>query len=187
VIALFLSFATLAQGAASTWRAALAEERYGAAWEALAGETDLLARRRGEVEVLLAAGDPAGALAFAEDGLVRVPDDLELLFRASSAALWLRDADSARDAGDRLAAAVSQAALAPGDRLAWERSVADHRARTAELLRAEERRGVAFLRSRGIALALLVLALVGLLALVAVPGSLTSRPEGQPDQRNAAG
>jgi hypothetical protein len=160
---------------AQDWKEALRDERYAAAWDAVASEPDAGVRRRAQAEILLAAGDPAGALAFAEDGLVGRPNDLELLFRATSAAMWLRAADWAREASGRLSAALAQAELSPEDRAGWERALADMTARIDALERSERERVRGLSTSRTLAVALLAAALVALACLLVAPGGVVPR------------
>jgi hypothetical protein len=163
--------------AAQDWKEALREERFADAWDVVEREPDLALRRRAQVEILLGAGDPAGALAFAEDGLVSRPSDLELLFRATSAAIWLRAGGRAREASGRLTAALEEAELSSEDRAAWDRSLAEMIARIEALERSESERERGLATSRALALALLAAALLGLGLLLVVPGGVVPREE----------
>jgi hypothetical protein len=151
----------LAQGHAD----ALASGRFDQAWRALEDEPDLLRRARGRAEVLYRAGDPEGALRAAREGLASAPDDLELLHRATAAALWLADAGGARSWLERLAKAVERNSLAGENRRAWEASVASFRRQSDELAAAEDARAAAVRRARWLALGTLASVAAGLVVL----------------------
>ncbi len=164
------------QAGDASWKAAVELGRFGDAWRMLELETDPLLRRRAEVEALYAAGDPAGALAFAENGLLSNPGDLELLFRAVSASIWLRAGERSRDAYERLAVAVKGAELSPDDRSAWHEALEDQRQRIETLERAEDARARAFGRARLVASLMLVLCLAGLAFLLFAFGHERRQP-----------
>ncbi|HED64229.1 MAG TPA: hypothetical protein ENJ09_01615 [Planctomycetes bacterium] len=122
---------------------ATAQEPLGSRWaavEALPPESqDRLPRA---AALLMEAGDFGGALLLAERALERDPENLELLWRAASISVSLRDAGRARRHADALWAAVQD--RASGDRewqsaaLELERSadqLEEHAAERVRLLR----------------------------------------------------
>lgn len=130
------------------WQRLLEEGRFGAAWQVLSREPDPLDRARGEVEVLYRAGDPAGALARSESGLDEAPEDLELLHRAVSASIWLRDGARAREWLRHLERAISTADPSGEDRSGWQEAARDFGARIGELERSQSDRWRAVARAR---------------------------------------
>jgi hypothetical protein len=164
---LLASLACLIQADASALKHALDAGDFADAWNLAAGEVDPVARARSKAEVFYRAGDPAAALASCLEGLREAPDDLELLHRAVSSALWLGDSGAASDLAGRLARAVERSILAPDYRPAWEEASRDLMRRASELVRHERMRTRALSRARalaflgtGIALGLLVLGAV---------------------------
>lgn len=142
-------------------RAAVAAGDYPRAWELTGQLRDELLRARARSEVQYRAGDPSGALAFARGGLDDHPDDLELLFRASSAALWLQESALANLYVARLEVAVtaSRARFTPDEAAAWAATVEDFRERTRNLASHEEARGRAVARARALSIGTLMLVL----------------------------
>lgn len=112
------------------------------------------------------AGDPARALALAQEGLALAPHDLLLLHRACAAGLWLGLAEPAASHARRLEAAVEEAALDRDERAAWRASAREFALRAEALLEAERERLRATGRARTVVLATLVGALGVLGALV---------------------
>src|SRR6185503_6730933 len=104
MITLLLTGALLfAQGEADNrLRRSLEAGEFLAAWEQAESAPDPSLGSRWRSEILYRAGDPAGALEAAREGLTAAPDDLELSFRATASALWLRDAEAALEHVGRL-------------------------------------------------------------------------------------
>lgn len=146
--------------------AALAAEDYGAAREAALAVEPGVARQRALSELLYRARDPAGALAAAESGLAG-GEDLFLLHRATSAALWLEDGAEARRYNRRLAAAVAGAELTAAERAGWDDAVQGFALEIEDRLARDARHRAAVQRARLVATALLALPLVGMLVLLA--------------------
>jgi hypothetical protein len=148
--------------------AALEASRYPEAWRLAEDQPDELRRSRAKSEVLYRAGDPSGALAQARQGLASAPDDLELLFRASSAALWMQEPSLATLYSARLAQAIEGArpALAPEEATAWEATARDFAERAQGQARHAEARIRAVARTRALSIGTFVLVL-GLIALAA--------------------
>jgi len=147
LVSLLLSVPLVAQDGAAV-RAALERGDFLAAWSAMEAQGDALEKQRERSQILYAAGDPAGALAAAEQGLALAPTELELLHRATSSALWLSEPERARAFATRLAAAVDQVELAPEYRQGWRASRDDFLERVAELERHEAARAGAIARAR---------------------------------------
>jgi hypothetical protein len=106
---------------------------------------------RSKAEVLYRAGDPAAALACCLEGLRHAPEDLELLHRAASSALWLGEPGAASDLAGRLRRALGRSTLAPEHRPAWESASEDLTRRAAELIDHERTRARALSRARALA------------------------------------
>ena len=143
----------------------LEQGRFAEAWAALESEPDELLRARGRSAVYYAAGDPAGALTEARAGLGVAGEDLELLHRATSCALWLADPDGAADWAEALAQAVAGADLSPEHRPGWEAAVRSFESRVAELEEAGRTTRAAVRRARWSALGMLAALLAALLSL----------------------
>lgn len=129
---------------------ALAAERYGAAAAALAEAPPSAARARLWTQLYYAAGVPRRALAHAEEGLAQAPEDLELLHRAASSALWVGDAGRAQRFTARLAAAVGASDLGGETRAGWQAAVEDFERRVGELEARGRARSSAVARARGV-------------------------------------
>lgn len=142
ILALLLVVAPLVQGDAERARAGLDAGRYGDAWAESAALADALLRDRLQSAILFRAGDHAGALELAEQGLERSPSDPELLQRAAAAAVWLGDASAAQGFVRRLERAIPELGLELESRSAWDREARDL-AHWTEQLRAHDaaRRG----------------------------------------------
>src|SRR5262245_30022148 len=107
------------QDVPSSVRHALDERDFRGAWARMLAEPDALVRARERTEILYRAGDPAGALAAARAGLALAPEQLELLYHAAGAAIWIQDALSAAEYSARLQRAVEDdLELASEDRTA---------------------------------------------------------------------
>jgi tetratricopeptide (TPR) repeat protein len=148
---------------------------YRLAWERAEAREDPVERARARSQVLYRAGDPAGALGAAREGLALDPEDLELLHRAAGAAVWLEASDLARELADRLARAVDGAGLADEHRPAWEAAVLDYREAARRLADREGARRAATRRARATAGGTL-LTLVGLVVAVAFVGRPPRNP-----------
>jgi len=149
---------------APDWRGALEAGDFRAAWQAAQDQAGL-ERARAELCILYKAGDPAGAWSAAQRGLAESPQDLEFLFYATGAALWLGGADAAQLSSARLLAAVAGANLGAQERAAWESTARSYAQAALELERGAATRASALRRSKLVALAGLGLALAGLLYL----------------------
>lgn len=159
----------LALAAQESVPSALEAGDYARAWQLAEQAPSVLERARGHSEVLYRAGDPAGALQAAREGLEEAPTDLELLYRATGAALWLEEPGLARTLADRLGAAVSAAELPPEHRPGWESAARDFRAQASRLAERDATRRAAVTRAR-VTTAMVGLALVGVLAGIALLG-----------------
>ncbi len=141
--------------------------RLGSAWAEMLAETDRARQLRARTEILYRAGDPAGALQAAEQGLEHAPADLELLHRGCSAALWLQDGERAADLALRLQQAVLGAELLPEHRRVWEEASLSLREAAGELVQRDSLRERAFRRARWTAAAVLAIAVLALFGLSA--------------------
>lgn len=141
-------------------REALAAGDYHAAWQRIEAETGELDRWRGRAEILYRAGDPAGALKAARAGLAIAPMQLDLIYHAAGATIWLEDGRGGVAYSTRLLQAA-EAAQGTGDH-AWLATARDLAARGDALVAREEalKSAVAWLRS--ITIGVLVLWLVAL-------------------------
>jgi len=183
VTGLFLCTLLLASATQDTSRSkaqALAEEgRFAAAWSVLAAEPDPVPRARGQATLFLRAGDFAGELRAAEEGLTHAPEDQELLYFAAQASLWLRDGERAEAYVDRLERSLAR--NPPADAAAWQALVEPFRSHAVELEQARLDRERAVTRSRTVSLGLLAAALVGLAVLSLRAGPVA--PRGTPGPR----
>lgn len=118
-------------------QALLQQRQFLAAWQSADAETSIANRARGKAEILLEAGDPAGALAEAKKGLLSEPSNLELLFHETTATLWLGDGQAAEESVHRLTLAVERASLGEQERAAWE-TAANQRLKEARGLQTHE-------------------------------------------------
>ena len=165
------------QDTARTRARALAEEgRFAEAWRVLEAESEPLPRARGQATLFLLAGDFAGELRAAEEGLTHAPEDQELLYFAAQASLWMRDGERAGAYVDRLEHSLAR--NPPVDPAAWQALVEPFRTNAVELEQARLERERAVARSRTVSLGLLAGTLVGLavLSLRAGPEVRNGRP-----------
>lgn len=156
-------------------QASLDEGDFGAAWASQAAETDPRAAARARCEILYRAGDPAGALSAAQEGLRLAPGDLELLHRACSSALWMGDARLAEAMVRDLGRAVGQASLTPEERSPWDEAVRTFEARLLVLSQHDAARERAVRRARTTSCVALATALATLFVLAVGRGPGTSR------------
>ncbi len=165
ILALLLFFPACAQDHFREVLEALQSERYGDAWQAMLDEPDPVLRSRARAEILYRAGDAAGALEAAEEGLDRDPSNLELLHRGISAALWLSESRRAEELARRLQEVLIAADLAPEHRSAWEQDCNSFQRRAAELVSHERSREHALVRARTFSIVVLLAATLVLLVL----------------------
>jgi hypothetical protein len=151
-----------AQASVDHVRETLAAGDYHAAWEVLGGEQEELTRSLLRAEILYRAGDPAGALLAARAGLGIDPGQIELLYRATGAAVWLEDeADAAAYSERLLRAADAMAGEAP-ERSAWRDAARDLATRSEALTARQQELGRALARLRLVAVGGVASWLVGL-------------------------
>ncbi len=148
-----------------TARALMDEGAYGESWEALQTVDDPLLRHRGEVDLFYRTRDFAASLATARRGLELFPEDLFLLHRAVSAAIWLRDVESSLALSERLGRAVQRTELSEAERAAWAADATDFERRARRLEQAASRRDTALARARWVSLALLAASGLGIVGL----------------------
>ena len=84
-------------------------------------------------QLLARAGDPAGALESAQQGLELDSYSLSLLYQAAYAALWLEYVTAATEYCARLTTSVSQGRLSEAENRAWTRAAEDLRSRSLNL------------------------------------------------------
>lgn len=144
----------------------LAAQEYLAAWGLMESMGSPVDRARARARILYVAGDPAGAWSAASAGLKEAPEQLELLYHAAGAALWLQDAEEAKVLTTRLDAAVknSERSQSPGDHEAWLKVSADFLLRSNGLTRHDEELMTALSRARTLAIGALSLAALSALA-----------------------
>jgi len=113
-------------------------------------------------EVLHRAGDPVGALTEARGGLEEFPGDLDLLFWATNASLWIGDAQPAVAYVDALEAALERASgtLSAGDSADWSATALRYRERATELREHQRALDLSVARARGISIGLLLVVLL---------------------------
>lgn len=129
-----LSLALLGLEHRTGWREALDSEEYSRAWGLAEIELDELSRSVAKAEILYRAGDPVGALAAAENGLQIDPTQLDLLFRATGAAVWLEQSALASDYAARLESSVNTSTLLDSsEAAAWRAAAAALGQRSAVL------------------------------------------------------
>lgn len=150
---LLLMGALATQASVDHVRETLAAGDYHAAWEALRGEPEELTRSRIRAEILYRAGDPAGALNAARAGLGIDPAQIELLFRAAGAAIWLEDEVDAAEYSRRLLRAAEALPEEAPERRAWRDAARSLAARSEALTTRQEEliRSVARLRLAALA------------------------------------
>jgi len=129
-------------------REALAAGEYHSAWEALGTESDELARSRGRAEILYRAGDPAGALRAACAGLGIDPAQIDLLYHATGASVWLEDGPGAVAYSGRLLRAADTMEQSPEERRAWQEAARKLVARSEALVTRENELSRALARLR---------------------------------------
>lgn len=151
--------------------AALGERRLGEAYALLGTIADPALAARAEADLWYFARDFGASLAAAERGLAVAPDDLFLLHRAASAALWLRDAGRATRHAAHLGSALAAAELSPEERAWWTGAGDDLAASAGELSAAAEERERLHRRARATALAALAGSVLALGALARSPGA----------------
>jgi hypothetical protein len=134
------------------WHEALAAGEFRRAWALAEQLHEPVRRARAEAQIRYQAGDPSGALAAAEAGLARAPAELELLFYASGAALWMQEAEPALLYTGRLEGALDQAQLASEARDAWQATARSHRGDAEALARKEAARDRAVSVARAVSL-----------------------------------
>lgn len=166
-----LLLAMAAQDDMHAVRAALAAADFTSAWELSERQPDELQRHRAKSEVLYRAGDPAGALEQAREGLATAPADLELLFWAAGASLWLEESELANRYTERLAQAAQQARVhqTPEEASAWSEVARDFREQSLIVVRHDAARVRAVARTRALSIAVFVV-LLGLIAWAARKG-----------------
>src|SRR5262245_37848445 len=89
-------------------RRAMASGDYHAAWERIESESDELVRLRGRAELLYRAGDPAGSLRAAKAGLEMAPSQIDLIYHAAGAAIWMEDGQQGTEYSTRLLRAAEE-------------------------------------------------------------------------------
>lgn len=152
-----------AQAGLERAREALAAGDYHSAWEAISAEQEELAGWQGRAEILNGAGDPAGALEAARAGLALDPLNIDLLYHAARATVWMEDRERAITySGRLLRAAETVGDLSSGERRGWQQAAVDLVARSQALVAREREldRTLSRLRSvsvGGVALWLLLL------------------------------
>ena len=72
-------------------RRALTLGDYHRAWELVESQSNELMRLRGRTEILYKAGDPSGALRAAKAGLEMSPTQIDMIYHAACAAIWLEE------------------------------------------------------------------------------------------------
>lgn len=143
------------------------DRRFGAAWSRLAGIEDPVMAARAEADLAFFARDFRASLAAVDRGLAheRGEGNLYLLYRGTSAALWIRDEDAAVDLAWQLDQAIRRAELDPTERGWWEQAGRELVA-GAEALRAGNREREARLsRAKSVAAGVLGGAFLGMFLL----------------------
>ena len=126
---------------------------YHSAWEALSGESDNLVRARMRAEILYRAGDPAGALRAARAGLEMNAAQIELLYYAAGAAIWLEDEVDAVGYSARLVqAAETMKTQVPEEGHAWQEAAKSLAARSEALVARQDELSCALTRLRAFSL-----------------------------------
>jgi hypothetical protein len=154
VISGLLIVATLgAQFGLDHVRERLAAGEYHSAWEALSGESDELLRSRMRAEILYRAGDPAGALRAARAGLAKNAAQIELLYYAAGASIWLEDDVEAVSYSARLVqAAEILKEQAPEEGRAWQEAAKNLASRSEALVARQDELSSAVTRLRSFSL-----------------------------------
>lgn len=172
--AVLLWLALAVSQAGEEWQERLAAGDFRGSWSLAAGLADPVRRARAQTEIRYQAGDPAGALAAAEAGLTHAPEELELLFYASGASLWLQEAALARTYAARLSKALEQTRLAPDARESWNATAREFAQQAAALVSKETHRDRAVSVARAVSLLGLGAALAALFFVSRAQGKSSS-------------
>jgi hypothetical protein len=162
------------QTAASDARLSLEAGDYHAAWTHLDVLPSGAERWRAIAELLNKAGDHAGALAAARDGLALAPEHLELLYHAAHAAVWLQEPSAALEFSGRLQREVAKDASLLGTELhaSWNSSASDLVQRSLTLTHRADERERAARRVRAVSI-------TGMIVALALIGAMTWRGYGR--------
>jgi len=164
------------QGGLQHAREALAAGDYHAAWELGSAEPAVLDRCRSRAEILYRAGDPSAAMREARAGLEVEPGQLELLYYASGAAIWMEDGPSALDYSARFLRAAKT--MDEGDseaKRAWLDAARDFSSRSSDVSERNESLRRAEARLRSVAFVVVALWSLALVLVVRAQGR-SSKP-----------
>ena len=160
---LLLVVALVTQAGIEHVRETLAAGDFHSAWAALGAESEELGRLRIRTEILYRAGDPAGALRAARAGLGIDAAQIDLLYHATGAAIWLEDAADAVAYSARLVqAAETLVGQDPEERRAWQESARNLAARSEALVVRQDELGRTLKRLRFVSVGGVVFWLVAL-------------------------
>lgn len=140
------------------------EGRFLEAAQALEAETDPLERQRAATRLHYLGRDFEGALEAAEEGLALDPQNLEMLWHASAAAVWLGKLETTERHTEALAAAIEASTLEPEERVPWHQTVESRRADAERMRSRNEARDRALGRAKRTVIG--AVALVAMLALI---------------------
>lgn len=177
MILIALMMATPEPQGLDEFRSLLNQHDFLAAWEyAQAGLAPGLLLDRAHAEMLLKAGDPAGAYRVARLGLGVAPSDLELLHHEATAAVWIGDGRRGLDAATRLLSAIGEADLQPSAVNEWQ-VAAKRRIEESSALLAHAKE-LAHASSSARILSVVCFAVSVLAALIGIRGALEPFPAG---------
>lgn len=154
-------------------RESLAAGDYLGAWQRIESGADEIDRRRVQAEILYRAGDPAGALKAARAGLGIAPGQLDLLYHAAGASIWLEDGQGGMAFSSRLLQAAE--AVQGTEGRAWLTTARDLSSRGETLVRREGALKGALTRLRSISVGGLALWMVALWIVLRLQGK-SSKP-----------
>jgi hypothetical protein len=151
-----------AQTSASDVKQALEAGDYHSAWTHIGALPRGVERWRATAELLNKAGDHAGALQAAREGLALEPAHLELLYHAAHAAVWLQEPAAAVEFSARLQRRVASDESLLGAELhaSWKQLASDFSQRSLTLRRHADERERASKRLRAVSVTGLIVALV---------------------------
>ena len=133
---------------------ALEEQDFYRAWTLIGAERDELTAWRGRARILYRAGDPAGAFSAALAGLATDPSQIELLYYAAGAAIWLDNSPDAVNYSERFLRAAEVMDDAE-HRREWKKAAMEFSDESKALVEHEKRLSLSLFRLKALSLGVL--------------------------------
>src|SRR6185503_596968 len=111
---------------------------------------------RVRARILYQAGDPAGAFSAALTGLAADPRQIELLYYAAGAAIWLEDGQDAVNYSNRLLKASQALKDTAENRRDWEKAARDFSEESKVLVAHEKKLGACLFRLKALSLGVMI-------------------------------